>query len=89
MQFIRLPIKIISENLSKPQTKIYICLIHHHFRFAHGDYSQEFFITDRDLATLSGCSTFSVYYAKLALAKKGIVEYRVGTKNKTHYKILV
>jgi len=88
MQFLRLPINIIGENLSKPQTKIYIHLLHHHFRFSHGDYSREFFITDRDLASLTGCSTRTIYLTKLALAKKGIVEYRIGPKNKTHYKIL-
>jgi len=89
MQFLRLPIKIISENLSKPQTKIYVYLLHHHFRFCHGEYSEEFFFTDRDIASLTGCSTHTVYLTKLALAKKGIIEYRIGPKNKTYYKILV
>ena len=87
MLFFKYPISALAAGLSHCEMSIYTHLLQHHFHFCRGDYSLEFFITDRNLASISGCSNRSIYFAKLSLADKGLIVYRRGPRNTTYYKI--
>lgn len=87
MLYFKYPINALSSGLSHAEGTIFTHLLHRHFRFCRGDYSQEFFITDRALASISGCSTRAVYFAKLNLTRKGLISFRRGPRNTTYYLI--
>ena len=87
MRYLKYPESAFVPSLTPVENKIYLQLLYDHFRFCRGDYSIEFFRTNRDLADLSGCSTRSVRLAKKSLMEKGHIVFRRGPYNKTHYKI--
>ena len=58
------------------------------FRYSHGDGNKEFWITDRDLAVRSKTSTKTVFISKRKLKKEGLIDYRIGPGNKTHYRLI-
>ena len=87
MLYFKYPVTALAAELSHCERTVYTCLLHQHFHFCRGDYSTEFFITDRALASVSGCSTRAVYFAKLSLSEKGLIDYHRGPRNTTYYKI--
>lgn len=87
MQYLKYPYSAFVPSLSPVENKIYLQLLFDHARFCKGDYSEDFFRTDRELADLTGCGHDSVHFAKLSLMEKGLITFRRGPKNKTHYMI--
>jgi len=87
MRFLQIPYEVLITDLTHAERTILLWLSNHHFQFCQRDFEKEFFITDRDLSNISSCSTRTVYKAKRKLSALGIVEFRIGPKNKTHYKL--
>lgn len=88
MAYFKFPVRALAEGLSLGETRIYVFLLHHHFRYCRSDYKKDFYVTDRSLSQITGCSTKTVYLSKLSLARKRLIEFTRGIGNKTHYKIL-
>ena len=88
MQFIQFPAKALFEFLTNTDRVILLYLIQRHFTFCGSDFKLSFYITDRDLASVVGCSSSSVYHAKRRLTETGFIRYQVGPKNTTWYEII-
>jgi len=88
MDYFRIPSHITICALSHADRSIFeiLCLLC--FRFTHGDGNQEFWITDRELATKSKTSRGHIVYSKLQLKKEGLIDFRIGPGNKTHYRLI-
>lgn len=87
-QFLKYPVHAFLSSISHAERTIFIHLLLLHFRHCSGDYSKEFYITDRNLSSVSGCSTKSVWKAKKSLSSSMLIEFSLGEGNKTFYKIL-
>jgi len=87
MQFIKYPVDAFSSSLSHADKTIFLHLLLRHFHFCRGDYSVSFYVTDRDLSEISGCSTRSIWKSKFRLKDSGLITFEIGDKNKTFYKI--
>jgi len=87
--FLRYPVRALACELSKSDHKIFLHLLLYHFNKCRGDYEKEFFLTDRDLSSLSGCSLRTIWLAKKKLSSTHLISFYVGLKNKTYYKILI
>lgn len=85
MPFIQIPFEVLITDLTHAERTILLWLSNRHFKYCQRDYTKEFFVTDRDLASFASCSTETVYRAKRKLTAMGILTYRVGPKNRTHY----
>ncbi len=88
MAFIKYPAKAFFHSLSHAENSIYLKLLFHHFRFCSGDYSRNFYMTDRDLSSLTGCSLSTVWLAKKSLTKHNLINFEIGPKNRTYYSII-
>ena len=87
MNYIQFPIQAIDSPLSPIEKSILLWLCFFHFRHCRRDFSKEIFITDRELANWVNCSTKTIYLAKKKLKRLDILDYHVGKKNITHYKM--
>jgi len=88
MKFIKYPIRSLIEPLSHADHTIFRQLLVFHYRFCRGDYESSFYLTDRDLSLLTGCSRSTIWCAKKKLTDFGLVSYVIGEKNRTFYKII-
>jgi len=88
MRFLRFPESALFEFLSPATTTIFLRLIQSHFHLARGEYDRAFYITDRDLSQVSGCSKSTIWKTKKILRDLHLIEFKVGLKNRTYYKIL-
>jgi len=88
MLFIKVPSNALFMDMPHAILRVYIRLIQQHFLYCHGDFTKEFYITDRDLADLCFCSTDTIKRAKRFLSTFELLEYHIGPKNKTFYKII-
>lgn len=88
MSFLRFPEDGISWIQSNATLRIFLLLLQRHFHHAHGKYDEEFYITDRDLAKISGCSLRTIWKSKIFLRDEKFIKFRVGPKNRTYYSIL-
>lgn len=89
MPYIRMPQVSILDPLTHTHHHILytLCLLDYRYT-PKAARSQEFYATDRDLASLVPCSTSEIPPAKKHLASAGYISYRIGDKNRTYYKIL-
>ena len=87
MSFIIVPAECFDGDLTHADRTILFQLCLLCFRFVGSQHDKEFFCTDRDLASLTGTSTKTVYYAKKNLRSAGLISFEIGTGNKTYYKI--
>ena len=88
MNFIRYPAGAFAAELTHADRTVFLFLLSKHFSFCRSDYESSFYITDRDLATVSNCSLYTVWKAKHRLRDSGLIEFFRGEKNKTYYKII-
>jgi len=88
MRFLKFPIDAMVTKLTPTDTTIFLQLLLQHFNYCRNDYKKQFYITDRDLAQVTGCSLRSIWLAKKRLSLYGLIKYDIGFKNKTYYKIL-
>ena len=88
-QFVKFPVTALATSLSNTDIRILLTLLLNHFHFCGNDYSKEFYLCDRDLSQLTGCSSRSVWFAKHHLKFEKLIDFRRGPKNKTWYKILM
>jgi hypothetical protein len=88
MAFIKYPLTAISSDLSHTDQIIFLKLLFFHFRFCHSDYDIPLHFTDRDLASVSLCSTSSIWKAKKNLSAAGLIKFEIGRKNRTYYTII-
>ncbi len=88
MSYIKYPENAFFYNLSLVDNAIFLCLLQHHFHFCSGDYDQGFYLTDRHLAEITGCSLRSVWKSKKKLYNCELIIFSRGLKNKTFYKIV-
>ena len=87
MSFLKYPADAFLHPLSHADRSVYLHLLMCHFTFCRGDYSKEFYITNRDLAIASGCCVRTVLKSKKTLKHFNLIDFNVGYKNKTHYTI--
>jgi len=87
MPFIKYPYKAFISNLSHADKTIFLQLLSHHFHYCKNNYESEFYLTDRDLAGLTGCSRRTIYYSKIKLKNEGLITFHRGDKNRTYYQI--
>lgn len=89
MPYIRMPQVSILNPLSHAEHHILYCLCLLDFRYTpRAARSEEFYVTDRDLADFVPCSTSQIPPTKQKLASAGYIAYRIGQKNRTYYRIL-
>lgn len=88
MAFLRFPEHGCSWITSNATLRIFLSLLQYHFHMAHGKYDQEFYITDRDLARVTGCSLRTIWKSKKFLRDEKFIKFRIGFKNRTYYSIL-
>jgi len=88
MPFIKYPERGVSFIYSNSIQRIFLSLLQNHFHMAQGKYNKEFYITDRDLAHVTGCSLRTIWQAKKFLRDENFIKFRVGFKNRTYYTIL-
>lgn len=87
MSFIIVPANCFDNNITHADRTILFQLCLLCFQFAGSQHDKEFYCTDRDLASLTGTSTKTVYFAKKNLSSAGLITYERGLGNKTFYKI--
>jgi len=87
MNFIKVPVAVFLADLPHASLRVYLHLLLHHFRYCRNDYEKTFYLTDRDLANLSSCSSRTVWLTKNRLKKAGLIDFQTGLKNRTYYKI--
>ena len=87
MKFVRFPAHGLNSGLSHAERSILLNLCMLQFTYCGPYLEREFFITDRDLAYQSKCSTSTVFRAKQKFVQSGILKFSVGEKNKTYYKL--
>ena len=88
MTFIKYPVSAFFTNLTKADHTIFLHLLHYHFQFCSGKYDRSFYMTDRDLASLTSCSLDTIWKAKKRLVKYKCLTFEIGPKNRTYYTIL-
>ncbi|MBA7553323.1 hypothetical protein ES705_45913 [subsurface metagenome] len=88
MSYIMFPENAINAGLSPHNKTIFLQLLQWHLHHAHGNYDVEFYITDRDLASTTGCCRETVRTTKKRLRDLNLITYRIGPKNRTYYKII-
>jgi len=88
MDYFRIPSHITISELSHADRSVFEILCLYCFRFAHGDGSKEFWITDRDLSQKSKTSSSTIYFSKRKLKKERLIDFRIGPGNKTHYRLI-
>ena len=88
MAFLRFPEHGISWIPSNATIRVFLSLLQNHFHLARGKYDTEFYITDRDLARVTGCSLRTIWKSKKFLRDQKFIDFRVGHKNRTYYSIL-
>jgi len=86
--FIKYPVDAFLFTTSHAERTILLNLLKMHFQFCGLDYHKEFYITDRDLSEITGCSTRTVWKTKNTLSSSGLISFKVGPDNKTHYKMI-
>ena len=86
--FLKYPARAFGYQLSSMDKAILLQLLLHHFRFCGSDYDKDFYVTDRDLALVTRCSSRSVWKSKKTLKKFGLIDYFISHGNKTYYKII-
>ena len=86
MKFVRFPSRGLNSGLTHAERSILLNLCQLHFIHCGSDFSKEFYFTDRDLASISKCSTFTIYFAKKKFSDAGILTFSRGEKNITCYK---
>ena len=87
-QFIKYPISAFFTSITHAENTIFIHLLQLHYRYCGSDYDKPFFITDRNLSSITSCSTKTIWKAKKSLLSSHLVEFTIGDGNKTWYKIL-
>ena len=87
MAFIKFPVDAFLCTLSYSDKSVFLHLLLHHFKRCGGDYNKEFSITDRDLSNVTGCCLDSITKAKKHLTRAGLINYRIGDKNRTFYTV--
>jgi len=88
MPFLRFPERGVQFIYSNSIMRIFLSLLQNHFHHAQGKYDREFFITDRDLSRVTGCSLRTIWKAKKFLRSEKFINFRIGPKNRTYYTIL-
>jgi len=88
MRFLMFPESALSNFLSPATYTIFLRLLQSHFHLSRGEYDRPFYLTDRDLARVSGCSKSTIWKTKKILRDLNLIDFRVGLKNRTYYKIL-
>ena len=88
MAFLRFPETGVSFIYSNATLRVFLSLIQNHFHLAQGKYEKEFYITDRDLSRVTGCSLRTIWKSKKFLRDHKFINFRVGFKNRTYYTIL-
>jgi len=88
MRFLKYPTSALLTDISPVENRVFLQLLFNHFRRCGSDYDREFYISDRDLADVSGCCHKSVWKAKNSLRNNKLIDFYTGFKNITHYKIL-
>lgn len=91
MRYIKVP--EVSILLDPPLTHVQYHILYKlcdlDFRYSAGRKGRPwFYIQDRDLASLCGCSTSQIYAAKNLLKKHGLIDFEVRSRNRTYYTIL-
>jgi len=88
MSYIKYPHSLSTSNLTHVDKSILLQLCQLCYTFARSHHDREFWCTDKNLAKLSRCSTFSIFRAKKKLSKLKLIEYSTGPGNKTYYKLI-
>jgi len=88
MNFIKYPTNSFASALSHADRTIYLHLLLRHFNYCRNNYDLSFYLTDRDLAEVSGCSLDTVWKSKKHLRDSRLISFEIGPKNKTYYKII-
>ena len=88
MKFIMYPIRSLTCSLSHAEHSVFRHLLYRFYRHCRGDYDSFFYITNRDLAIHCRCSVDTIWKAKIHLKDSGLIDYFVGDKNRTFYKII-
>jgi len=88
MPWLKVPERGVSFIYSNAIKGIFLSLIQHHFHVARGELDNWFYITDRDLASRNRCSLRTIWQAKKFLRDNKFLDFNVGHKNRTYYKIL-
>lgn len=88
MKFLRYPVSSLIEPLSHADHTVLRQLLLYHYRFCRGDYEAFFYLTDRDLSKVTGCSTSTIWQAKKKLRTCGLIDFFIGDKNRTYYKLI-
>ncbi|MBA7572487.1 hypothetical protein ES708_14267 [subsurface metagenome] len=88
MNFLRYPIRSLQCDLTHAEHTVYRHLLLRFFRYCRGDYDSFFYITNRDLSVISGCSVDTIWKAKKHLKDSGLIDYFIGDKNRTYYQII-
>lgn len=88
MAWFKFPESALMSGLSHATNRVFLTLLQYHFHAAHGKYDEQFYLTDRDLSRVTGCSLRTIWKAKKFLKISNLIDYRVGFKNRTYYSIL-
>ena len=89
MSIIMFPEHALNAGLSPANLTIYIYLLQLHPHHAHGKYDEEFCISDRELAEISGRSCSTITEAKKRLRDLNLIQFRAVTTHITYYKIIL
>lgn len=87
MRFIKYPYPAFHSGLNHAEKSIFLVLCEYYFRHCYGKDRDTFYLTDRTLASLSSCSTHTVWRAKTHLKSLNLIDYSRGESNKTWYTI--
>lgn len=87
MNYLQFPIQALDSPLTATEKSVLLCLCFFHYRFCRRDFTKEFWITDRELASRVPCNKDTVRLAKQKMKRFEILDYYVGHKNITHYKM--
>lgn len=87
--YLQIPRRALLRDLTHAQHHILNVLAYIQYRYrTKKDKSASFYITDRELAAFCACDTRTLTAAKKKLQEEGIIEYWIGEKKRTHYRLL-
>jgi len=86
--FLKYPKKALKKKLTHAEHAVFLQLLRHQDSLRKENYDMPFYVSDRDLALDSNTSKDTVWKAKRKLKKLNLIDFTIGSGNKTFYKIM-